>query len=47
MALTEPLAEDAINLFKDIESHFPSKSLGEERWQILAVCLKAEALAEQ
>jgi hypothetical protein len=44
MALTNPSPEDAVNLFKDIETHFPSKTLGEERWQILAVCLKNETL---
>jgi len=37
MALTNPSPEEALQLFKDIERHFPSKTLGEERWQILAV----------
>ncbi|KAK0328289.1 hypothetical protein LTR54_001976 [Friedmanniomyces endolithicus] len=37
MALTNPSAEDALQLFKDIEEHFPTQTLGEERWYILAV----------
>ncbi|KAK5112190.1 hypothetical protein LTR85_011623 [Meristemomyces frigidus] len=37
MALTNPFAEEALQLFKDVEHHFPSKSLGEERWYILAI----------
>ena len=37
MALTEPTAEDALKLFQDIEQLFPSATLGEDKWQILAV----------
>ena len=38
MALTEPFPEDALRLFEEIEEHFPSESLGDDKWQILAVC---------
>lgn len=37
MSLTEPSAEQALKLFKDVEELFPSKALGEERWYILLV----------
>ncbi|KAK0787160.1 hypothetical protein LTR91_015301 [Friedmanniomyces endolithicus] len=37
MALTNPSAEDALQLFKVIEENFPTQTLGEERWYILAV----------
>ena len=42
MATTNPLSEEALQLFKDIEWNFPSQTLGEDRWQILAVrnCLQ-------
>ncbi|KAK0353116.1 hypothetical protein LTR94_017967 [Friedmanniomyces endolithicus] len=37
MALTNPSAEDALQLFKVIEENFPTQTLGEERWYILAI----------
>ena len=37
MALTEPTAQETLALFKDIETSFPSESLGEDKWQILTV----------
>ncbi|KAF2480018.1 hypothetical protein BDY17DRAFT_329933 [Neohortaea acidophila] len=37
MALTEPTPEQTLKLFQDIEQHFPSKTLGEDKWQILAI----------
>lgn len=38
MASTNPYPEAATKLFKEIEADFPSATLGEERWYILAVC---------
>ena len=37
MALTDPSKEETLGLFQDIEQHFPSHTLGEDKWQILAV----------
>jgi len=37
MSLAEPTKEDAVALFKAIEDHFPSKSLGDDKWYILAL----------
>ncbi|KAI6813392.1 hypothetical protein KC340_g16545 [Hortaea werneckii] len=37
MSLPEPTAEQALDLFKAIEQHFPSQSLGGDRWYILAI----------
>jgi len=37
MALTEPSESETLNLFKILETNFPSKTLGEDKWQILAV----------
>ncbi|KAI7475261.1 hypothetical protein KC351_g10191 [Hortaea werneckii] len=37
MSFTEPTPEQALDLFKDIEQHFPSQSLGGDRWYILAI----------
>ena len=45
MALTDPSKEDAHQLFQEVEQHFPSSSLGEERWQIVAVCIDLRFLA--
>ena len=39
MALTNPRPEDSLKLFQDIEKHFPSSTLGDDKWQILAVCI--------
>lgn len=36
MALTNPTKAEALDLFKDIEQHFPS-ALGSEKWYILTV----------
>jgi hypothetical protein len=41
MALTNPTSEEAIALFKDIEQHFPGKSLGSGKWYILAVSMNS------
>ncbi|KAK4575316.1 hypothetical protein LTR86_001169 [Recurvomyces mirabilis] len=37
MALTNPSPEEATQLFKDIEQHFPTSTLGDARWYILAI----------
>lgn len=37
MALTNPTPEEAMALFKEIEQKFPSATLGEDKWEILAV----------
>jgi len=37
MALTEPSESETLQLFKDLETNFPSSTLGEGKWQILAV----------
>ncbi|KAI6896667.1 hypothetical protein KC318_g10447 [Hortaea werneckii] len=37
MSSTEPTPEQALELFKEIEQHFPFQSLGEDRWYILAI----------
>lgn len=39
MALTEPTKQETVALFEELESSFPSRSLGEDKWQILAVTL--------
>lgn len=33
----EPSADDALDIFKSIEAHFPSQSLGGDKWYILAL----------
>jgi len=35
---SEPTAEQATKLFQDLEKKFPSKTLGEDRWYLIAVC---------
>jgi len=35
---SEPTAEQATKLFQDLERRFPSKTLGENRWYLVAVC---------
>ncbi|KAK4901859.1 hypothetical protein LTR27_001633 [Elasticomyces elasticus] len=37
MASTNPSTEEALQLFKDIEQHFPTKALGDDRWYILVI----------
>lgn len=37
MSLTEPVPEEALQLFQSIESSFPSKTLGEDKWYILTL----------
>lgn len=37
MSLTTPTKEEAIALFDSIEKHFPSKTLGSDKWFILAL----------
>lgn len=37
MSLTEPTREETLNLINTLEKDFPSKCLGEDKWQILAV----------
>jgi hypothetical protein len=37
MALTNPTSEDALKLFKEVELQFPSATLGDDKWEILAV----------
>lgn len=39
MAHTKPSPEETLDLFKDIESSFPSATLGDDKWYILAVSL--------
>ena len=36
---SEPTAEGATALFKELEKKFPTQTLGEERWYLIAVCL--------
>lgn len=33
----DPTEEEALALFKSVEERFPSKSLGDDKWYILAV----------
>jgi hypothetical protein len=33
----DPTEEEALALFKAVEEKFPSKSLGDDKWYILAV----------
>lgn len=35
----EPTADDATTLFKDLEQKFPCKTLGRDRWYLIAVIL--------
>ena len=37
MSLTNPTKEETLSLFAAIESHFPSQSLGTDKWYILAL----------
>ncbi|TKA70398.1 hypothetical protein B0A55_05606 [Friedmanniomyces simplex] len=37
MASTNPSSEDALQLFKDLEQSFPTQTLDEGRWYILAI----------
>lgn len=37
MALTSPSSEETLKLFQDIESKFPSSTLGKDKWEVLAV----------
>lgn len=37
MSLTEPSKQEALDLLKSIEQHFPSKTLGTDKWFILAI----------
>lgn len=37
MSLTDPTPEEALQLFQSIESSFPSKTLGDDKWYILAL----------
>lgn len=37
MSLTTPTKEEAIALFDSIEKHFPAKTLGSDKWFILAL----------
>nr|POE82361.1 hypothetical protein CFP56_72509 [Quercus suber] len=37
MALTNPSPEEALRLFQDVETSFPSQTLGDDKWYILTV----------
>lgn len=37
MSLTNPSEQEVLALFESIEQHFPSQSLGKDKWQILAI----------
>ena len=37
MSLTTPTKQDAIALFHFLEQHFPSQTLGSEKWYILTI----------
>ncbi|EME44687.1 hypothetical protein DOTSEDRAFT_173003 [Dothistroma septosporum NZE10] len=37
MSLTDPTPEEALQLFQSMESSFPSKTLGDDKWYILAL----------
>lgn len=37
MSLTNPTKEETIALFNSIEQHFPAKTLGDDKWYILAI----------
>ena len=37
MNVKEPTAEDAIKLFEAVEEHFPSTTVGEDKWYIVTV----------
>jgi hypothetical protein len=41
MALTNPTSEDALKLFKEVELQFPSATLGDDKWEILAVLIRS------
>lgn len=38
MALTTPEQSDIIELFDAVEQHFPSATLGDDKWYILLLC---------
>ena len=37
MSLTEPTPEETLQLFQSIESAFPAKALGDDKWYILTL----------
>jgi len=37
--MSEPTAEGATALFKELEKKFPTQTLGEDRWYLIAVRL--------
>lgn len=37
MSLTNPTKEETLALFNSIEEHFPSKTLGDDKWFILTI----------
>lgn len=37
MSLTNPTKEETLSLFNSIEEHFPSQTLGSDKWFILAI----------
>jgi hypothetical protein len=37
MSLTNPTKEETLALFASIEQHFPAKTLGNDKWYILAL----------
>lgn len=37
-AISDPTAEGATAMFKELEKKFPIQNLGEERWYLIAVC---------
>jgi hypothetical protein len=37
MSLTNPTKEGTLSLFASLEEHFPSKTLGDDKWYILAI----------
>jgi hypothetical protein len=37
MSLTNPTKEETLSLFASLEEHFPSKTLGNDKWYILAI----------
>lgn len=38
VAMSEPTAEGATVLFEELEKKFPSQTLGQDRWYLIAVC---------
>ncbi len=38
VAMSEPTAERATVLFEELEKKFPSQTLGQDRWYLIAVC---------